>query len=158
MCFLYSSSVVAPTISDLPCKRGFKHIGCIYRSFCCACAHNRMKFVYESIILPSACSISLRTALSLSSNSPGILNRQQALLYQVQRPSCLSASPAHLLQQPSAQALQQWRSFQHRALPIRTGLFFVLLESTCMMRLISSSLPITGSSFPFLASSVRSRL
>ena len=35
--------------------------------------------------------------------------------------------------------------------PIRTGLFFVLLERTCITRLISSSLPITGSRSPLEA-------
>jgi hypothetical protein len=41
--------------------------------------------------------------------------------------------------------------------PIRTGLFFVRRESTCMTRRTSSSRPITGSSLPLSASSVRSR-
>ena len=41
--------------------------------------------------------------------------------------------------------------------PISTGLFFVRRESTWITRRISSSRPITGSSFPFLACSVRSR-
>ncbi|SCV61788.1 hypothetical protein ANAPH1_00078 [Anaplasma phagocytophilum] len=40
--------------------------------------------------------------------------------------------------------------------PIRAGLFFVLRESTCMRRLVSSLLPITGSILPSVASSVRS--
>ena len=42
------------------------------------------------------------------------------------------------------------------ASPIRTGLFFVLLHRTCIMRVISLSLPITGSSFPSRAICVRS--
>ena len=41
--------------------------------------------------------------------------------------------------------------------PISTGLFLVRRESTCMTRRISSSRPITGSSLPARASSVRSR-
>ncbi len=40
--------------------------------------------------------------------------------------------------------------------PIKTGLFFVLLDKTCITLVISSSLPITGSSFPICACSVRS--
>jgi hypothetical protein len=32
--------------------------------------------------------------------------------------------------------------------PIKTGLFLVRLDKTCIVLLISSSLPITGSSFP----------
>src|SRR5574337_794950 len=41
--------------------------------------------------------------------------------------------------------------------PIRTGLFFVRRESTWITRRISSSRPITGSSLPLSAASVRSR-
>ncbi len=41
--------------------------------------------------------------------------------------------------------------------PIKTGLFFFRRERTCMLRLISSSRPITGSSFPSRASPVISR-
>ena len=41
--------------------------------------------------------------------------------------------------------------------PISTGLFLVRRESTCMTRRISSSRPITGSSLPARAASVRSR-
>ena len=41
--------------------------------------------------------------------------------------------------------------------PMRTGLFFVRRESTWMMRRISSLRPMTGSSFPLRAASVRSR-
>ena len=40
--------------------------------------------------------------------------------------------------------------------PINIGLFLVRLCSTCIVRLISSSLPITGSSLPCSARSVRS--
>jgi len=40
--------------------------------------------------------------------------------------------------------------------PIITGLFFVLLHNIWMQRLISSSRPMTGSSFPRLAISVKS--
>ena len=39
--------------------------------------------------------------------------------------------------------------------PTRMGLFFVLLESICRTRRISSSRPITGSSLPDLAASLR---
>ena len=41
--------------------------------------------------------------------------------------------------------------------PIRTGLFLVRRESTCITRRTSSSRPITGSSLPCSAASVRSR-
>ena len=40
--------------------------------------------------------------------------------------------------------------------PISTGLFLVLLDKICITLFVSLSLPITGSSFPILANSVRS--
>lgn len=43
-----------------------------------------------------------------------------------------------------------------RGSPTRQGLFFVRLLKTCISRPISSSLPMTGSSFPSSASAVRS--
>ena len=42
--------------------------------------------------------------------------------------------------------------------PISTGLFLVRRDSTWMVRLISSSRPITGSSLPLAAASVKSRV
>jgi hypothetical protein len=42
--------------------------------------------------------------------------------------------------------------------PMSTGLFLVRRESTWTMRRISSSRPMTGSSLPWRARSVRSRL
>ena len=47
--------------------------------------------------------------------------------------------------------------FPTPASPIRTGLFFVLRQSTCIIRVISLSRPITGSNFPSRAIWVRSR-
>ncbi len=41
--------------------------------------------------------------------------------------------------------------------PMSTGLFLVRLDRICMQRRISSSRPITGSSFPSRAAAVRSR-
>ncbi len=41
--------------------------------------------------------------------------------------------------------------------PIKTGLFLVRRERTCMTRSISLSRPITGSSFPSRAACVRLR-
>ena len=41
--------------------------------------------------------------------------------------------------------------------PMRTGLFFVRRESTCMIRRISLSRPMTGTILPRRAASVRSR-
>ncbi|MDR1987607.1 MAG: hypothetical protein LBQ24_02320 [Candidatus Peribacteria bacterium] len=46
--------------------------------------------------------------------------------------------------------------FQTQGSQIKTGLFFVLLESICIALLISSSLQITGSIFQALALSTKS--
>jgi hypothetical protein len=42
--------------------------------------------------------------------------------------------------------------------PISTGLFLVRRDNTWMVRLISSSRPMTGSSSPLAAASVKSRV
>ncbi len=111
----------------------------------------------KSTICPSLDWISLRTAFSRSSNSPRYFepassepmsSAQTRLPF---RPSgtspatirCASPSTIAVLPTPGS--------------PISTGLFFVRRESTWITRLISSSRPITGSSFPCSASSVRSR-
>ena len=94
-------------------------------------------------------------ALSLSSNSPlyfvpainpPISNTAITLFLRLSGISpliILCASPSAIAVLPTPGS------------PINTGLFLVLLDNTCITRLISSSLPITGSSFPFLAASVK---
>ena len=57
---------------------------------------------------------------------------------------------------PLSQAFNN-RGLANASSPIRTGLFLVLRARICITRRISSSRPITGSSFDLLASSVRSR-
>ena len=110
----------------------------------------------NKIISPSDFFISLSTALSLSSNSP---------LYFAPATSApkssenifLSLSPCGtspftiLRASPSAMAV-----LPTPGSPISTGLFFLFLERIWITFLISSSLPITGSSLLFLASSTRS--
>ena len=97
------------------------------------------------------------TAFNLSSNSP----RNFAPATKAPRSRDKSLFPFKLsgtspetirLARPSTMAV-----FPTPGSPIKTGLFFVLRESTCITRLISSSRPITGSIFSFFASCVRSR-
>jgi hypothetical protein len=108
-------------------------------------------------IEPAAAWISPSTAFSRSSNSPRYLEpassapRSSAQTRLPFRPSgtspatirCASPSTIAVLPVPGS--------------PISTGLFFVRRESTWITRRISSSRPITGSSFPCSAAAVRSR-
>jgi len=112
----------------------------------------------NSMILPSDLVISVMTALSLSSNSPRNLlpatmaPKSSARTFLSFR---LSGTSPDMMRcaKPSTIAV-----FPTPGSPISTGLFFVLLESTCITLRISSSRPITGSSLPARARVVRSRV
>ncbi len=105
---------------------------------------------------PSADRISLRTARSRSSNSPRSFDpatidpRSSDTMRRLRRDSgtspatTRSASPSTIAVLPTPGS------------PMRTGLFFVRLDRTCTTRRISASRPITGSSLPARACSVRS--
>ena len=114
-----------------------------------------VKFVDKKYYLPSDLVISLRTAFSLSSNSPRIWPLQSAHPCQVAKWSCPSALRVHHLFSILWQGLQQRQSFLHLARRLIPIVFCSAwqIRITC---LISWSLPITGSSFPALASSTRS--
>ena len=106
-------------------------------------------------ILPESI-ISDITFLILSSNSP--LYFEPAIIPDKSRVTTLLLSrvsgtePAIIdCAKPSTTAV-----FPTPGSPIRQGLFFVLLLKTCITLFISCSLPITGSSLPCLASSVKS--
>ena len=110
------------------------------------------------MILPSAFSTSLTTAFKRSSNSPlyfapainvPISSTINLLFFRDSEtsPSTMRrASPSTMAVLPTPGS------------PISTGLFFLRLDSTWAIRRISSSLPMTGSSFPRRASSVKSRV
>ena len=109
----------------------------------------------KRMILPLS-STSLITLLILSSNSPRYLepatipgrSRVRSLLFLTvsgaspEAISCASPSTTAVLPTPGS--------------PIRQGLFLVLRERIWIILLISSFLPMTGSSFPSDASLVRS--
>ena len=109
-------------------------------------------------MLPSASAMFLSTALSRSSNSP------RYLLPATSAP--MSSATSRLFLSPSGTSPLTMRCASPSAMavlptpgsPMRTGLFFVRRERTWMTRRISSSRPMTGSSLPLRASSVRSRL
>ena len=110
----------------------------------------------NNIILPSLFRTSCKTAFNLSSNSPLYLAPatndpiSNEKIVQSFNPSgtsplrILSASPSAIAVLPTPGS------------PINTGLFFVFLDKILITFLISSSLPITGSSFCFLAKSTKS--
>ena len=109
------------------------------------------------ITRPSLSLISLRTALSRSSNSPRNLEpAMSAPRSSVMTRLSLSVSgtsPRTIRwARPSAMAV-----LPTPGSPMRTGLFLVRRLRTWMTRRISSSRPMTGSSLPARASAVRSR-
>ena len=110
----------------------------------------------KQIISPPLACISLKTAFNLSSNSPLNLapatsapkSRAKILLFF----NVLGTSPSAILwARPSAIAV-----LPVPGSPIRTGLFLVRRDNTCIALRISSSRPITGSSLPSSASFVKS--
>ena len=107
------------------------------------------------MISPSASLISFRTALSRSSNSP----RYFAPATMADRSREMSCLP--LSESATSPATMRWAKPSTTAVlptpgsPMRTGLFFVRLVNTWETRRISASRPMTGSSFPSRAISVR---
>ncbi len=107
---------------------------------------------------PSLFSTSESTALRRSSNSPrnfapamsaAISNSKRSLPKRfsgTSRATILRAKPSAIAVLPTPGS------------PMRIGLFFRLRESICMLRRISSSLPMTGSNFSREAKRVRLRV
>ena len=106
---------------------------------------------------PSLRWISARTALSRSSNSPRYF-----------APATIDAMSSAMRRLPrrdsgTSPATMRWARPSTTAVlptpgsPMRTGLFFVRRDSTWTTRRISLSRPMTGSSLPSRATSVRSR-
>ena len=110
----------------------------------------------NNIISPFDSSISRSTLFNLSSNSPlnfapAISNPRSRLRSRLFRNplgtsafTIRAASPSTIAVLPTPGS------------PIKTGLFFVRRQMTCIVLLISSSRPITGSSLPSIAASVTS--
>jgi hypothetical protein len=110
----------------------------------------------KRMISPFDSSISFSTAFSRSSNSP----RNFAPAIMLARSSATTRL-SFRLSGTSPETTRRARPSTIAVLPtpgspISTGLFFVRRLSTCTTRRISSSRPITGSSLPRRASSVRS--
>ena len=157
-CLRYSSSVVAPMQCNSPrASAGFSRLDASMAPSAlpapisvCISSMNRM-------MLPSAEITSCSTAFSRSSNSPRYFapaisapmsSDNNFLSFRLSGTSpltILSARPSTMAVLPTPGS------------PINTGLFLVRRDSTWMVRRISSSRPITGSSLPSRAACVRSR-
>ncbi len=159
MCLRYSSSVVAPTTCSSPRARaGFSMLDASTAPSAAPAPTSVCSSSMKTMYRPSAPVISLSTALSRSSNSPRYLvpamsaPRSSAIKCLFLSESgtspltmrCASPSTIAVLPTPGS--------------PISTGLFLVRRDKTCITRRISSSRPITGSSFRLRACSVRSRV
>ena len=156
-CLRYSSSVVAPTARSAPrASIGFRR----FAASTAPSAAPAPTIVWSSsmnrITCPAASSISFSTAFRRSSNSPRYLApassdpTSSATTRLPARPSGMSPATIRCAR-PSTMAV-----LPVPGSPIRTGLFLVRRERTWMTRRISSSRPITGSSSPRSARSVRS--
>ena len=153
----YSFSVVAPMARSSPrASAGFSMLEASIApsaapapTSVCSSSMNRM-------ICPCDSSISFSTAFRRSSNSPRYFapasiaprSSETTRLFL----SCSGTSPETMrCARPSTMAV-----LPTPGSPISTGLFLVRRDSTWITRRISSSRPITGSSLPRRASSVRS--
>ena len=158
MYFRYSLRVVAPIARSSPRARaGFSIFEASIAPSAAPAPTRVCSSSMNRTICPCASSISLSTAFSRSSNSPRYFApasmdpRSRATTRLFLRTSgtspeiILCASPSTMAVLPTPGS------------PIRTGLFLVRRDKTCTTRRISSSRPITGSSFPRRACSVRSR-
>ena len=158
MCLRYSSSVVAPTRRNSP--RASIGLIMLPASIAPSAAPAPTMVCSSSMKVttsPSASEISFSTALRRSSNSPRyfapatIEPRSSATSRRFFRFSGTSPSTIRRASPSTIAVLPTPGS------PINTGLFLVRRDRTWITRRISSSRPMTGSSLPLRASSVRSR-
>ena len=158
MCLRYSSRVVAPTIRSSPrASIGLSMLPASIEPSAAPAPTTVWSSSMKVMIWPSEPRMSSSTALSRSSNSPRNLEpatmapRSRAtirlsLSEEGTSPSTIRpASPSTMAVLPTPGS------------PISTGLFLVRRDSTWTTRRTSSSRPITGSSRPWRAISVRSR-
>ena len=157
-CLRYSSSVVAPIMRSSP--RASIGLIMLPASIAPSAAPAPTMVCSSSMKVmtsPAESVISLSTAFSRSSNSPRYLapatiearsSEMRRLCFRLSgtSPSAMRwASPSTIAVLPTPGS------------PMSTGLFLVRRESTWMVRRISSSRPMTGSSLPSAATAVRSR-
>ncbi len=157
MCLRYSSSVVAPTQRSSPrASAGFSMLAASTAPSAAPAPTRVCSSSMKQMISPLDSVISRSTAFRRSSNSPRYL--EPATM------APMSTATSRLFRRPSgtSPATMRWASPSTIAVlptpgsPISTGLFLVRRESTWITRRISSSRPMTGSSLPLRARSVRS--
>ena len=154
----YSSRVVAPTVCNSPCaSAGFNMLLASMAPSAAPAPTNVWISSMKRIISPLDCRTSSITAFRRSSNSPRNLvpatNAPMSSAMTLRPFNELGTSSAAIFwARPSAMAV-----LPTPASPTITGLFLVRRVNTCATRLISFSRPMTGSSFPCRAISVRSR-
>jgi hypothetical protein len=153
----YSSSVVAPTTRSSPrASAGLSMLPASGEPSVLPAPTMVCSSSMKTMNLPCASVSSLSTALSRSSNSPRYF-APASMAPMSSDTSVLSRSDSG-----TSPLTMRWASPSTIAVlptpgsPMSTGLFFVRRESTWMTRRISSSRPITGSSLPRRARSVRS--
>ena len=158
MYFLYSFRVVAPTHRNSPrASAGFNMFEASIAPSAAPAPTSVCSSSIKRMIWPFAFSISFSTAFKRSSNSPRYF--APANIEPRSRPT------SRLLRSVSGTSPETMRCAKPSTIavlptpgsPIKTGLFFVRRERTWMVRRISSSRPMTGSSLPCRARSVRSR-
>ena len=157
-CLRYSSSVVAPMQCSSPrASMGLSRLPASMAPSALPAPTTVCSSSMKRMTSPAEDWTSLSTALRRSSNSP------RYLAPAISAP--MSRATTRLFLRPSGTSprTMRWARPSTMAVlptpgsPINTGLFLVRRESTCKTRRISSSRPMTGSSLPFFASSVRSR-
>ena len=158
MCLRYSSSVVAPTARSSPrASIGFSRLAASTAPSAAPAPTIVCSSSMKRITWPWASEISLSTAFRRSSNSPRYFDPA------IRAPMSSAITRRSRSEEGTSPDTMRWARPSTIAVlptpgsPIRTGLFLVRRESTCITRRTSSSRPITGSSLPCSAASVRSR-
>ncbi len=153
----YSSSVVAPIMRSSPrASIGLSMLPASIEPSAAPAPTTVCSSSMNVTIWPSLCLISFSTALRRSSNSPR--NFAPATI----APRSSETSRLFFSVSGTSPAMIRWARPSTTAVlptpgsPISTGLFFVRRDSTWTTRRISVSRPMTGSSLPSRACSVRS--
>jgi hypothetical protein len=157
MYFLYSFIVVA----QIKCKVHLAKLGFSkFEASPCHSLAQAQTIVWISsinnIIFPCDFSVSFITAFNLSSNSHLYLapaSNAHISRVTIFLPLRLSGTSLFAILSAIHSIIAV---FQTQGSQTKTGLFLVLLDNICKVLLISSSLPITGSIFHFLANSTKS--
>src|SRR4051794_39411431 len=158
MCLRYSSSVVAPTARSSPrASIGLSRLAASTAPSAAPAPTMVCSSSMKRMTVPPASLISLRTAFRRSSNSPRYFEPAS------RAPMSSATTRRSRSDSGTSPDSMRWARPSTIAVlptpgsPMRTGLFFVRRLRTWMTRRISSSRPMTGSSLPCSASSVRSR-